>query len=254
MTSGYKDIYKIPLPESSKDWFISGTDLFAVKDIEDEYFSKLNKTFVYKVPSNNRIASRKIDKAKRSFMRDEEGKFVYEDVEVPVGSIAVTSKESVGLPYKYSVKGFGYVDFVEENGTIKEYIYIIPRKYLYKVNQTALVISVKNMKNYSGMGYTTWSMGKIFLHVIPYKPNSSYIGSKVLKTGFGLDYSKELQEIVQFWMKIGLVPNLVLTSLYSGENLALKATDVGYEEYVPVETLSLGDRDIYGAQEGDASA
>lgn len=252
--SGYKDIYKIPLPESSKDWFVSGTELYAIKDITDEYYSKLNKTFVFKVPSSKKIARRKIDRAKRSFMRDEEGNFVYDDVDIPVGSIAVTSEVSLGLPYQYKLKGFDYVDFIEENGKIKEYIYIIPREFLYKVNQTALVLSVKNMKNFSGMGYTTWESGKIFLHVIPYRPNATYVGSKVLKTGYGLDFSKEISEIVGYWMKVGLIPNLILTSLYSGDNLALKQTDVGYADYVPVEAYSVGEKDIYGAQEGDISA
>lgn len=252
--SGYKDIYKIPLPESSKDWFISGTELYAVKDIEDEYYSGLNKTFVFKVPPDKRVASRAIDKVKRSFLRDEDGNFVYNDVDIPVGSVAITSEKSLGLPYNYKLKGFGYVDFIAEGGEIKEYIYIVPRKYLYRVNQTALVLSVKNMKNFSGMGYTTWDSGKIFLHVIPYRPSANYVGSKVLKTGYGLDYSKEIKEIVEYWVSTGLVPNLILTSLYSGENLALKQTEVGYSDYIPVESFSVGEKGIYGSQEGDISA
>ena len=38
------------------------------------------------------------------------------------------------------------------------------------------------MKNYSGIGLTTWDYGVIFVHVIPYNPNSQYVGTKILKT------------------------------------------------------------------------
>lgn len=246
--SGYKDIFKIPLPAETKTWEISGTALFGVQDIEDEYYSKLNKSLVSKFPSDKRLARRVIDKATRSFKRDEEGNFCFSDVTVPGGSMAVISGKKLGLPFNYKCEGFDYVDFIEKaEGTI-EYIYIIPKKFLYQVNQTALVLSVKNMKNFSGMGYTTWNNGRIFLHVIPYKPSSTYIGSKVLKTGYGLDYSKEISLIVNFWILTGLIPNIRLTELATGENLALKKTDVGYEEYIPIETTSLGDKELYSSQ------
>lgn len=248
--SGYKDIYNIPLPEEANNWRVSGTTLFIVQGVDDPYYGKLNKNLVSKVPSDKRIARRVIDKAIRSFKRDEEGNFIYEDVPVPSGSMAVTSTCKTGLPFNYKLQGFDYVDFIERSDSSIEFIYILPKKFLYQVNQTALVLSVKNMKNYSGMGYTTWKNGRIFLHIIPYKPSTSYIGSKVLKTGYSLNYSEEINLLLGYWMQIGLIPNIKLTEISTGENLALKKTDVGYEDYIPLEATSLGDKDIYGAQEG----
>lgn len=255
--TGNKDIFSIPLPESSKNWEVSGVNMYAIQNIEDTYYGNLNKSIVSRVPPENRLARRRIDKAKRSFMRDESGNFVYDEVVVPTGSMAVVSEIKIGLPYNYKLDGFDYVDFVEKPNGVIEFIYIIPKKFLYQVNQTALVLSVKNMKNYSGMGYTTWRNGRIFLHIIPYKPSASYVGSKVLKTGYSLNFSAEIKEIIAFWINNNLIPNITLTELSTGENLALKKTDVGYNEFIPIESLSLGDREIYGyniqEQEGDSN-
>ena len=242
---GSKDIFNAPLPDSVKDWEVTGCDVFAVKgDIDDEYYGKLKSTVVKDIPRGSKVAKRKYDKATRSFMRNDDGTFIYEDVTIPTGSKAVVSDKSISLPYGYKKEGFGYVDFVQTGSKIK-YIYIIPKIYLYKVNQVALALSVKNMKNYSGMGYVTWDNGTVFLHLIPYNPRASYVGSKILKTKAGLSFDKEIKEIVDYWMMIGYIPNLALCNV-NGENIALKQTAVGYNDYMACEDLSLGVVEIYG--------
>lgn len=251
-TIGSKDIYSISLPESVKSWEISGTELYAVKDIDDEYYGKLNKSIVKRLPNGMEVKRREIDKATRSFAKDADGNFIYSKVTIPSGSIVVISEKSIGLPFKYKKEGYGYVDFVQK-GEVIEYLYILPKTVLYKVNQTALAISVKNMKNFKGMGYLTWKHGVIFIHVIPYNPKAQYVGSKILKTGVTLNYSAEISEIVCHWIQQDVVPDLSLCNLMLGENIALKPTIVGYVEYEPVEILSLGDKELYGANENENS-
>lgn len=242
-SNGSKDIYKIPLPRT---WEVSGTAMYGVNNIEDEYYSKLNYTLVKKVPTGTKVVKRKIDKVKRGFAKDEEGNYINEEYKIPVGCIAVTSEVNLGLPYKYTCKeDCHYVDFVEKEGRV-EYIYCIPKVFLFPVNQTALVLSVKNMKNYAGMGYRTWSNGTIFLHIIPYRPNSQYVGSKVLKTGTTLDYNKEITEILNYWFTQGVIPDIALSNMSDGTNLIRKETMVGYESYEPIEILSLGENELFG--------
>lgn len=248
---GYKDIFKIPLPDSVKNWYVSGTELYGVRGIEVEEFEGLNKTIVRKLPKGMIVKQRVIDKVSRSFKRDEDGNYIKQDYRTPTGSIVVISNTNLKLPYSWWVSpkdGYGYVDFNITSDGEKEYIYVLPRSVLYRVNQTALVISVKDMKNFSGMGYKTWRNGKIFLHVIPYNPNSSYTGSKVLKTGYSLNYDNEISEIVTYWQKSGVIPEIVLCELEDGTNLCLKQTTVGYDEYEPIEMLPLSDKEVYGEE------
>lgn len=245
---GYKDIYKIPLPEEVSGWYVSGTEIYGVRGVEKQYYSDLNKSFVRRLPRNMVAKRRVIDKATRGFKTNEDGSYVYEEYKVPSGSLVVISEKEIHLPYSEylkSVDGYGYIDFSMSKSGL-EYMYVLPKSVLYKVNQTALVLSVKNMKNYSGMGYTTWDMGKIFLHIIPYSPNAQYIGSKVLKTGHTLDYTQEVKSIVDYWQNVGVIPNIALCKLQDDTNLVTSPTIVGYDEYNPIESLSLSDKEVYG--------
>lgn len=249
---GYKDIFKIPLPDECKDWVVSGTELYAIKGIELPYYSKLNKTIVKRLPRDKVAKRRVIDKITRTFKVDEEGNYIYEDYKVPTGSVVVLSDIQIDLPYQKYIKpedGYGYIDYVMSKDEGIVYMYVIPKTVLYKVNQTALVMSVKDMKNFTGMGYTTWHNGKIFLHIIPYSPTSKYTGSKVLKTKYSLNFNEEVDAIVKFWQEAQVIPNIVLCNLQDETNLCLKPTTVGYDEYIPVEPLPLSDKEIYGAEE-----
>ena len=246
---GYKDIFKVPLPESTKNWYVSGTELYVVRDVEAQYYDKLNKTVVKRLPKGMVAKRRVVDKTTRGYKVDEQGKFVYEDYSVPNGSIVVLSPVQLGIPYKgYKTadkEGYGYIDFVQQGNTV-EYMYVIPNTKLYKINQLALALSVTNMKNYGGCGYVTWNMGTIFLHVIPYRPASKYVGSRILVTKYSMDFKAEIAELLQYWQMKGVIPNLQLSALSDGSNLALKPTMIGYESYLPVESTAIGDRDVYG--------
>ena len=244
-----KDIYRVPLPKVCDSWEVSGTEVYAVRGIEGVYIG-LNKTLVKKVPKNFEVKRRVIDKVTRSF-KTENGSFVYEPYTIPSGSIAVTSEVNLGIPYSEYIsptKGYGYVDFVNSKNKLL-YIYVLPKDVLYKVNQTALVISVKNMKSFDGMGFVSWRNGTIFINVIPYSPNSQYIGTKVLKTSTSLNYTSEIKEISTYWEKVGFIPNISLCALQNNTNLCLKPSVIGYSEYLPVEQLSLADKEIFKGEE-----
>lgn len=256
---GYKDIYKVPLPKVCSLWNISGTDLFTVKGVEssDSPYDRLNGSVVKRLPTGMIAKRRAIDKSIRGFKRDESGNFIYEDYSVPTGSIVVLSNLNINVLYreykKATPSGYGYIDFVDtDRGRV--YMYVLPKSVLYEIHQTALALSVTNMKNYSGSGYVTWNYGVIYLHVIPYNPRSKYIGSKILATKCSLNYSEEVSKILNFWQKEGVLPDLRLCVLEDGSNLALKATSVGYTEYIQVEPLAIGDKEIYGTSSNEVDA
>ena len=212
---------------------------------------------VRRLPKGTIARQRVIDKATKQFKKDSEGKYLYKDIQVPSGSMIIVSSRNISVPYKYWEKcedGYGYVDYSISEKYGIEYIYIVPKTVLYKLNQTALVLSVKDMKNYRGMGYTTWRNGKIFLHIVPYNPNSRYTGSRVLKTGCTLDYNKEIMEIVDFWQLNNVIPEIGLCKLEDETNLCLKQTTVGYDDYEVIEMLPLSEKEQYNMyDEGENS-
>ena len=248
---GNKDIYSVKLPPVCNSWEVSGSDEYKVMGINLPNYDKLNGKIVRRVPSGYKVQRRVIDKARRSYKRNEDGSFVYQDYKAPSGTIMVYSPVDIELPYKRYIKNdesCGYVDFMSKNGKTY-FIYALPREVLYKINQTALVISVKNMNNYQGMGYNILNNGVIYIHIIPYSPTSKYTGSRVLKTGRSTDYSAEIHLISDYWESIGLIPNIALSSLQSGENLCLKPTIVGYETYNPIEPNPISEKEIFGSEE-----
>lgn len=249
---GDKNIHEIPLPKICSNWEVSGTEVDAVKGITKECYNKLNKTVVKRLPKGKEAKRRKIDKVTRGFVKDSSGKFIYEDYKVPVGSVVVTSTKDIGLSYKDYLStegGYGYIDFRIINGE-KVYMYVLPKEVLYKVNQTALVLTVKSMTCYSGYGYNTWGKGIIFLYVIPYSPSRKYEATLVLKTGHTLDYTKEIKTISDFWEGVNLIPNIALSSLQTGENLCLKNVVINSDKiYNPVEMLPISKKEIFGDEE-----
>lgn len=245
-----KDIYNLPLPPIVNSWEVSGTDVLAVKGITGP-FSALNKTLVKKLPNDIAAKRRVIDKVTRGFKRNEDNSFVYEDYKKPSGSIIVTSNRDINLSYEDYIKppeGYGYIDF-KGNRNNPTYLYALPKEVLYKVNQTALALSVKAMSSFNGYGYTTWNMGKIYLCVVPYKPGAKYVETKILKTGYTLNYSREIKAISDYWESIGLIPDISLCALQSGENLCLSHVNVGYNDYSPVAQLPLSTKEIFGEED-----
>ena len=241
-----RDIFSLPLPSEVSNWDVSGSDMYGVKGIPSGagLFSKLNKSLVKKLPSNINVGRRKVDLVNRTFAKDSSGNYIYEKVKIPTGSQVVLSKVNLRLPFKYKsdLEGFGYIDFIVTSKGQKEFMYYIPKIYLYETNQTALALSVKNMKNYYGSGYTTWDFGVVYLHIVPYKPNQKYVGTRILKTSHKLNYSNEVKYLVNFWESNNIIPNISLCNTSIG-NLCLKQTTRGYDGYTPISTLNVYEKE-----------
>lgn len=246
-----KNIYQVPLPKEAGDWEVSDSEVYAIKGIPVDsagLYSRLNSSLAKKVPPGVSVQKRKVDLVSRNFSKDRDGRLIYENVKIPSGSMIIVSRTNLNLPYGYKINdlGFGYVDFVM-NGLFKEFLYYIPKKYLYLANQTALALSVKNMKNFLGKGYLTWKFGTIYLHIIPYKNSRSYVGTKILKTSLKLSYEQEVKLIIDYWIANDIIPNISLCNTIDEGNLVLKDTSKGYEDYELVEEMSLGETEIYGS-------
>lgn len=252
---GNKNIADIPLPLDCKEWLKTvGKEEYAVKGIRREGYSKLNKTLVKKLPKGFEAKRRVIDKVTRSFKKNEEGKFVYEDYKVPSGSMVVLSEVNLGLSYKDYLKseeGYGYIDFVKSKTGKITYMYVLPKEVLYKVNQTALVLSLKSSMNcYNGYGYNTWNKGAVYLYVIPYSPTRRYEASIVLKTGHSINFEKEIKKISDYWQTVNFIPDIGLSSLTTGENLCLRNVIVNSDkEYTPIDLLPISRKEIYGEED-----
>lgn len=252
-----KDVYNIPLPAEVKTWSVSKTELYAVKGITEEPYTQLNRTIVSKLPSGYTAKRRVIDKSTRGFKIGSDGKYVYEDYKVPAGCEVVISKVKLGVSYKNYLdmnSQYGFVDFTK-NG---EYMYVLPDTVLYRVNQTALALSNKSMKGFTGHSVVTWKHGTLFLYIVPYKPKTSYVGTSIIKTGYTIDYSREIKQILDYWQSIGFIPNISLcelrelgNSLEKEPNLCLRSVRIGYPEYVPVSLLAKGDERVYGEEFGE---
>ena len=244
-----KSIFDISLPEETKNWFVSGTNEYAVRDVTLEEFSPLNEAIVMQVPKHKAVKRRKIDKVTRKYATDGSN-YVYEDYKVPTGSMAVVSNINLYLPYDWfktdSKDGYGYVDYFVSMGK-RLYIYVLPKEVLYKANQTALVVSKKsNMKCYSGVGFKTWKYGMLYLYVIPYNPSTTYAESIVLKTSLSTNYSQEKDILVEHWQERGIIPNLALCRLSDGSSLAESSMGNTYAEYNAIELLPLSKKEILG--------
>jgi hypothetical protein len=236
-------------PPESAGWEVSGLHKgFVVipKEASVGLFKQLNNTVVDLYPPSKRLAKRRVNLVTRDFERDSKGKPVLQDVTRHSGSIAVISEIDLKLPFKrVPIEGFDYVDFFINKQGVKKFIYIIPKKMIHLVNQVALVISTKNMRNYHGKAYQTWRHGTFYLHLVPYKPKANYVGSKVICTKTSLDFSKEISTIVNYWMQIGFIPEIRLCNTSLG-NMVVRDVEQAFESFTKIERLSLADKEIYG--------
>lgn len=239
---GEKSIYDIPLPMSAKGWNVNENVLYGVQGITEPEFDKLNKTIVMEYPKGMSLVRKKIDRRTRKFMRDSEGNFVTEPVTVPKNSKAIMSEINLLLRYKHEVqdRSFEYVDVINIKGKIL-YIYLVSTKNLYRVSQTALAMSVRKLKCYSGASYKTWKYGLITLAVIPYKPGAKYEGTKILATGVGLNYNEQITEVLTYWQAMDVIPNMRLSQLIDGGSVCVVDYIPTYnvEDFIPMELDSV---------------
>lgn len=245
---GVVNLYDLVLPPDVSSGKIDTHEKVFIKGIDDEYYSKLNNTEAILLSRPN-LKRRKFD-YKGEFIKKDDN-FVFEEVDVHTGCVAVVSSEKLGVPLKYKPKDdFTYVDViskVKDNGERDiRYIYILPKKYCYKVNQVALVISLNKLRvYYSGIGMALQNGNVIYLYTIPYKPSKSEHSYRCIGTKTDLDFSQELKSIKDFWCKNNILFDYASCELVEGvkgrNNVAYEEIPQvleGYTRYNPNKSLA----------------
>jgi len=219
----------IDLP--TRDYDISTREKVVIKGIVEDYYNVLNDSEAM-IWSHGKLSKRKFD-YKGEFIKDDNGHYITEEVVLPHECVAVMSDLKIGVPTKFiSKEKFGYVDFVQrkrKDGSKElKYIYIIPRDYCYKLNQTALVLSLTKLRSYYAGSSVALQNGYIlYMYVIPYKPTSKrFKNYLIVKTKTSVDYSDEINELVQYWNSRGYLFDYEMCQVYSGLD---GRTNVAYE-------------------------
>jgi len=220
--NGYHALDEVPIPNELQSKFTGAVvhDKVAIHGIDDEYFGKLNDTEVL-LWNKGALNRRKFD-YKGEFMKDKDGNYLLEDVILPHKCLAVVSNTKIGVPNRYTPKNkdsLVYVDYLEKtnaDGTRSyKYIYIIPRKYLYLENQTALVLSWNKLRTYyTGYQLSLKNGNYLYLYVIPYRITSSVKNYRVLTCKTNTDYETDINTLVNFWINQGIMFNPAECVLY----------------------------------------
>lgn len=211
--NGPINIYDMPLPDVNFHRELH--EIAYIQGINTEYYNKLNdsEALIWK---EGKLKRRKFD-YRGEYMLDSEGNVLTEEVTLPQDCIAVVSEIQIGVPYKFKTEEpFAYVDMVKRNDKIY-YVYIVPKKYCYKINQTALVLNTNKMRvYYQGIGLTLKNGSVIYLYVIPYKPTQKEKGYRVLCSHTDVDYTNEFVAIRDYWLQNNYMFNPALCNLYEG--------------------------------------
>jgi hypothetical protein len=249
---GYIDLTDIPLPQEYANMFrVETRNIVYLGNIIEEYYNKLAGTEVL-LWGNSVLKRRKYD-YKGEFMKDKNGNFILQDVVCPSNCIAVISRQSIGVPAKFKSKeGFQYVDMIEKTADdgrkMYRFVYIIPKKYCYKMEQTALVLSWNKLKRYySGMGIALQTGHILYVYIVPYKPTVQNHSYRVLISKTTLDYSQELQILKDYWVKNNIMFNPDDCQLFDyvkgRENMAVEQFNGVIERFDM--TKSMGDEEVF---------
>lgn len=193
-------------------------DKVLINGINEEYYNKLNGTeaLLWQRPNLKR----------RTY--DSEGKFivkndnyVLQDVTLPHDCSAIVSDYPIGVKTLFKPKeSFDFVDFVvsnERGRRVNKFIYIVPKKYCYKINQTALVASYNKLTRafYSGCSIALADGNTVFLYVIPYKPSNDNKAYRILATGTNPDDLTELcAKLYKSWIDNNLAFNPEICEMF----------------------------------------
>ena len=243
--NGLPSLSLLPLSEEiASKCTVSKTEKVLVKNIEDEVFSRLNNT-VCLLWTRPDLKRHKFDsKGKWITKPNKDGKdeFVYENITLPHHCVALVSDKPIGVKTKYKSKeDFIYVDMISQkvDGIEKhKYVYVVPRKYCFRIKQTALVASWGKMTRqfYKGVKVATSKGGYLHLFIMDYKYTSSDKNYRVLCTGTNPDGLEEItNEILKYWVKVGFMFNPANCEVYGEKldvsNLALQPLDGTIDSY-----------------------
>lgn len=207
------------LSQDTKKWYVSGKDLYQIKGIPEDipYYNQLNGELVFKPPVGVKVEKRVYSVLKGDFKRDADGNYITETVTKGTGSIYICTPKSLQLPYNYKSKaGYTYVDFYRDSNNKKVFVYAIPKRFVYPIQQLALVITKRTqIKAFEMVPYNTWMYGKVALCLIPYNPKEHYElhSTKVLATAYGYDvdsvyeknFKDKVDKIISVWIKSNVI-------------------------------------------------
>lgn len=183
---------------------IPKTDTLMINGVNIDYYKSLNRSECLRIGRTNLV--RRLFNNKGEFKLNSDGSNMVEEVDVPHGSVAVLSDINIKVPLAFKAEGFNYVDYVERSidGKIKRsYIYIMPKRYCYKVNKVALVIS-NNKLTQTYMGYRLFLQNgyDIYLQVAPFKPSSAKnMGRRIISLKNGTDFNGEIKQLLSCWIQ-----------------------------------------------------
>lgn len=250
--TGQVNLNDIPLPNGAeKHLFVETRDKVRIIGIQEEYFSKLHDTEAL-LWGRKQLYRRKFD-YQGKFLVGKDGKYELQEVTCPQECVAVISKESIGVPNTFKSKEQScYVDMITRktpNGEQHRFVYVIPKKYCYKIKQTALVLSWNKLRRfYQGIGLAMQNGSTLYMYVIPYNPNSTVHNYRVLHCKTSVDYTHEITVIKDFWIKTGVIFDpaqcQLLDFVKGRENMAyftLDSTEDMYEVFDASKPLGTED-------------
>lgn len=241
--NGVCNLNDIPLPpEASKKFLVEPRNKVLVRGITEEYYEKLNEQEAL-LWGSSALRRRKFD-YKGDFIKDKQGNYVLQDVPCPRNCVAIISPISIQVPTKYKSKEDAqYVDMVtktDSDGTKKyRFVYIVPKKYCYILNQTALVLSWNKLRRfYTGNMLSLQNGSYLYLYVVPYNPSHKAMSYRVLHCKTSIDYNEEITMLRDFWIKNNIIFNPAWCQLdefiRGRENMAylsLPGTEDFYERF-----------------------
>lgn len=208
-------IREVVIPEKMEEKRLPKPEcVYKVRGVVEPYFSKLNGKVVEKYTEE----VRKRQLTSTGEFRKEKGKYVYDEVVVPINSMCIVSSVTIQLrnviqevgrpPVAYNPsEGFRYVDYIEDTNGGRRYIYIIPKDYLVPLDLCALVLTPNTHRDqYKGLRVALANGHYVNLYVIPYKHQGER-GYRVLDVKPTTNFDVEIKALLEFWVRIGVMFN-----------------------------------------------
>lgn len=220
------NLVDLPLPEQTT--MINGSPklhMAVVKGITEPFFDRLNKQEVQLV-GRTTLKKRQV-LSDGTFRKNAQGNFEYTQIPVPHGHVAILSPLSIGLKRKIMIdgvekqhkvsEGYRYVDYIQSK-TGRKYIYIVPKDFVYRLSMCALVLTPNKRRNYfQGCKLALQNGNYVYLYVVPYRYRES-LDLRVLGVKSNFDFNAEVHQIINYWMGLGVIFNLALTTLETQVN------------------------------------
>lgn len=218
-----------------------------MRGIQDEYYKQLNDTTAILLTGCS-LYRRKYNKD--GFLKNKEGEVLKDRYAVPRECVAVLSNKRLGVPLKHRpVEKFDYVDYYTVKGVGISFIYIIPRKYCYRLNEVALLLSqTKQNSSYGGYQLSLQNGYYAYLQVVPYRPKLLERDCKVLGVFNKVNLEQEINKVIEEWVKSGILFDLNFTRLDNPvrgvQNLGYSLVQPTLEDYNMCGDTLDGDKEI----------